>query len=73
MMDATDCVTNVNVKRDAVLNMRLPVEIKRALQRAADDDHGRSMSGMAARALREWLEEHGYLKSRAQADDRKGV
>ena len=68
MMDATNCVTNGNVKRDAVLNMRLPVEIKRALQRAADDDHGRSMSGMAGRALREWLEEHGYLK----AGDRKG-
>ena len=71
-MDATDCVTNVNVKRDAVLNMRLPVEIKRALQRAADDDHGRSMSGMAGRALREWLEEHGYLKPHAKAGDRQG-
>jgi hypothetical protein len=72
-MDTTDCVTSFIVKRDAVLNMRVPVEIKRALQRAAEDDHGRSMSGMAARALREWLEEHGYLKPHAPVREGKGA
>ena len=73
MMDATNCVTSVSVKRDAVLNMRVPADVKRALQRAAEDDHGRSMSGMAARALREWLEEHGYLKPNAPAREGKGA
>ena len=62
MSDAADCVTRDDVKRNAVINIRLPTEVKRALQRAADDDHGRSLSGMAVRLLHEWLVEHGYIE-----------
>jgi len=39
------------------------MEVKDALLRAAEDDHGRSASGMAVRVFREWLTERGYLKS----------
>ena len=59
-MDAA-CVTYRFMERDAVLNVRLPVEVKDALRRAAEDDHGRSLSGMVVRALREWLAREGYL------------
>ena len=54
----------VVMRRDAVLNARIPSELKRALKRAAADDHGRSVSGMLARILDEWLQEHGYLGGR---------
>ncbi len=47
--------------RDTVLNLRVPSEVKEAIRRAAEDDHGRSMSGMTVRILREWLAERGYL------------
>jgi hypothetical protein len=50
------------VKRDAVLNVRVPVDVKRALRKAADDDHGRSISGMVVRVLREWLGDRGYMR-----------
>lgn len=53
------------MKRDAVLNMRVPVAIKEGLRRAGEDDFGRSASGMATRIFREWLTEHGYLKEEA--------
>ena len=62
MSEAANCVTIDDVKRNTVMNIRLPTEVKRALQRAADDDHGRSLSGMAVRLLREWLVEHGYIE-----------
>jgi hypothetical protein len=51
------------MRRDSVLNLRVPSEIKAALLRAAEDDHGRSASGMAVRVFREWLTERGYLKA----------
>ncbi len=51
------------MKRDAVLNIRLPADVKAAVQRAGDDDHGRSISGMVVRILQEWLTERGYLKA----------
>ncbi len=62
-MDCAICVTNSGMQRDAVLNLRLPMEVKDALLRAAEDDHGRSASGMAVRVFREWLTERGYLKA----------
>lgn len=55
------CVTMSDMKRDAVLNVRLPADVKEALRRAADDDYGRSVSGMVVRVMREWLEKQGYL------------
>ncbi len=66
-MDCTVCVTNGGMRRDAVLNLRLPVEVKDALLRAAEDDHGRSNSGMAVRIFREWLTGRGYLKAEPKA------
>jgi hypothetical protein len=49
--------------RDEVLNLRVPADLKEALRRAADDDHGRSMSAMAVRILREWLTAGGYIST----------
>ena len=51
------------MKRDSVLNVRMPSDLKEALRRAGEDDHGRSVSGMVVRVLREWCVEHGYLKA----------
>lgn len=53
---------NAKSKRNAVVNMRVPLRVRRAVQRAAVDDHGRSMSGMVVRILEEWLEARNYLK-----------
>jgi hypothetical protein len=50
------------MKRDAVLNVRVPDEVKNAVRRAGEDDHGRSLSGMVVRILREWCAEKGYLE-----------
>ena len=44
-----------------MLVVRLPVELKEAVRRAGEDDHGRSLSGMVVRILREWCVEKGYL------------
>ncbi len=63
-MDAS-CVTIVDMKRDAVLNVRLPADVKEALRRAAEDDFDRSVSGMVVRVLREWLDKKGYLSAEA--------
>lgn len=52
------------MKRDAMLNIRLPADIKAALRKAGDDDHGRSISGMVIRILDEWLTEHDYMKKK---------
>ena len=43
------------------MNVRLPLEMKRALVKAAQDDFGRSSSGMVVRILREWLVANEYL------------
>jgi len=48
--------------RDDVLNFRVPRDLKAALRKAAEDDE-RSMSMMAARILREWLTEHGFMSA----------
>ncbi len=45
-----------------MLAVRIPAEIKEAVRRAGDDDHGRSLSGMVVRILEEWVIERGYLK-----------
>lgn len=60
------------MKRDAVLNIRLPAEVKAAIQRAAEDDHGRSISGMVVRVLREWLASNAYLAAEPPKPTRKG-
>jgi len=44
-----------------MLVVRLPAEVKEAVRRAGEDDHGRSLSGMVVRILREWCVENGYL------------
>ena len=46
-----------------MLNVRVPSEIKEALKRAADDDFGRSTSGMVVKILTEWLSDRGYLEA----------
>lgn len=46
-----------------MLILRLPSEVKAALAEAAEDDHGRSLSAMTVRILREWLEAERYLKA----------
>ena len=60
------------MKRDVMLNVRVPHEVKNALAKAANDDHGRSMSGMVVRVLSEWLAEREYLKLKPAPDARKG-
>ena len=50
------------MKNDAVLNLRVPNELKIALQRAADVNL-RSVSGMATWAMAEWLTQHNFLSS----------
>lgn len=47
--------------RDAALFVRLPSEVKKALQRAAEADR-RTMSGMALKLLCDGLEAKGFLK-----------
>jgi hypothetical protein len=58
------------MKRDAVLILRLPLDVKSALQAAGEADAGRSMSGMGVKILSEWLGEHGFLR-RATEKPRK--
>jgi hypothetical protein len=53
--------------RDVMINVRIPHDLKAGLQRAAEDDHGRSMSGMVVRILSEWLSQHGYFEPKAAA------
>jgi len=65
------------MERDTMLNVRIPSDLKEAVRRAAEVDHGRSLSGMVVRILREWCAEHGYLsadgnESAPQRRGRKG-
>ena len=48
------------MKRDDVLNVRIPSDVKEALRRAADADE-RSVSVLTVRILREWLQGQGLL------------
>ena len=45
--------------RETFLGLRLPAELKAALQEAAAKDR-RSMSSLAEKILAEWLEAQGY-------------
>jgi hypothetical protein len=46
--------------RDDTLIVRLPSAVKEAVRKAAEADHGRSMSGMVVRILSEWLTTNGH-------------
>jgi hypothetical protein len=70
-MTPTECDTNSVMKRDAVLNIRLPRDVKAALQIAAEEDHGRSLSGMVVRVVSEWLEANGYSGGRTTRSQKK--
>jgi hypothetical protein len=50
------------MKRDAVLNLRVPAQLKAALERAAEEDF-RSVSNQAVLLLMESLKQRGYLKA----------
>ncbi len=52
---------NVLMRRDAVLNLRVPKELKRALERVAEVDM-RTVSGMAVLLLTEGLARRGFAK-----------
>lgn len=56
--------------RDETLIVRLPSAIKEGVRKAAEADHGRSMSGMVVRILSEWLTKNGHL--RAESPKKKG-
>jgi hypothetical protein len=62
MTAVSDCNTFVRVERDEVIVVRVPTALKTAIKKAAEDDHGRTMSGMVVRILGEWLTEHEYLQ-----------
>ncbi len=49
------------MKRDAVLNLRVPAELKAALELAAEEDM-RTLSGFAVVLLAQALTVRGYLK-----------
>lgn len=57
-MRSPNCITNDYMERDATLIIRLPASLKERLRQAAEADHGRSLSGLAVRALCEWLDQH---------------
>lgn len=42
------------------VSLRLPPEVKAALEKAAEDDD-RSLSSMMERIIKRWLMEHDYL------------
>jgi len=48
------------------LGVRVDLETKEALKRAADEDD-RSQASMIERILKEWLREHGYLPKARKA------
>ena len=49
-----------HMERDAVIIFRLPLETRRALERAAEAEH-RKLSSMALHIVTAWLEQGGYL------------
>jgi hypothetical protein len=48
------------------MNLRVPVDVKEAVLRAADDDV-RTMSSMAVKIMREWLTQRSYLPATGRA------
>jgi len=56
----------VTVVKSESLGVRVELDIKAALERAAEDDH-RSMASLIEKILAEWLRDQGYLeKTRAK-------
>lgn len=43
------------------LSVRVPPTVKKAVEKAAKDDH-RSSASLVEKIVIEWLESHGYLK-----------
>jgi hypothetical protein len=73
MTEDSGCNTISSVERDEVLVVRVPGAVKAALREAAEDDHGRTMSGMVVRILREWLLDRSYLpQANAPKREKKG-
>ena len=72
-MDAESQTIGI-MERDAILAVRIPAEVKEAVRRAGEADHGRSLSGMVVRILREWCVANGYLQAEAdtEAPKRRG-
>jgi predicted HicB family RNase H-like nuclease len=58
------------MERDAVLNMRIPERVKKALRVAAEDER-RSVSSLVVVVLEEWLLNRAYLKSAKKRGGRK--
>ena len=47
-----------------MLNLRMPARIKHALRRAAEDDD-RSLSALALKIIKSWLQSRRYLARRS--------
>lgn len=50
----------MHMERDAVIHVRLPQALKKAMQRAAEHD-GRTASSMIVHVLQSWCEVNGYV------------
>ena len=70
MTPGQDCVTNASMRRDAVLNLRVPRELKAILERAAEADL-RTVSGMAVVLLAEGLQRRGLMKEQKAPKGRR--
>ncbi len=60
MTPAPECLTMLDMERDASITFRLPSATRRALERAAEADR-RGLSNLIAAILTDWLEHKGYL------------
>ena len=58
------------MQNDARICLRVPSEVKAAVQQAASADHRRSTSSMVVRILREWLERNA--QNAAAMNEQKG-
>ncbi len=54
-----------------MMTFRIPAATRKALQRAADEEH-RSLSNLAVAILTEWLEQRRHLPKRSTDRQRKG-
>jgi uncharacterized protein (DUF1778 family) len=61
-----------SMKRDDVLNLRVPGDLKAALRKAAAQDE-RSMSILATRVLRQWLSANHFFEAEEPRSKRRGV
>jgi len=51
-----------SMAKDAAISVRLQEEVKKAAEKAAQDD-SRSLASLVEKVLREWLKANGYLGS----------